>query len=154
MCLLVIGRQLEPSEARLSASWGLMPSSRQSGSKASACRYQPRRARNGPSGTHSSPFSAKAQAPKIGTGEATLVRNKEGTAFATRLRGRHGGLIGQDKVAVDCKDFRSFLREAQHRRAGIADPRAGALPGTDDTAIFSCKAHHACPVRAHRTARL
>ena len=40
-----------------------------------------------------------------------------GDAFATRLRGQHRGLLGQDKVAVDGKDLRSFLREAQHRRA-------------------------------------
>ena len=35
-----------------------------------------------------------------------------GDAFATRLRGQHRGLLGRDKVAVDSKDHRSFLREA------------------------------------------
>ena len=50
-----------------------------------------------------------------------------GDAFATRLRGQHRGLLGRDKVAVDSKDLRSFLREAQHRRATVTDPLAGAL---------------------------
>jgi hypothetical protein len=72
----------------------------------------------------------------------------EGDAFAARLRGQHCGLLGRDKVAVDSKDLRSFLREAQHCRATIADPLAGALPGTDDDRDLPRKAHHACPVQA------
>ena len=49
------------------------------------------------------------------------------TATADEERTRHRGLLGRDKVAVDSKDLRSFLREAQHRRATVTDPLAGAL---------------------------
>ena len=62
-------------------------------------------------------------------GQRRLARDigLHGDAFATRLRGQHRGLLGRDKVAVDSKDLRSFLREAQHRRATVTDPLAGAL---------------------------
>ena len=58
------------------------------------------------------------------------------------------------KLAVDSEDLRSFLREAQHRRATIADPLAGALPGTNDDRDLARKAHHFRPGRLNRTAGL
>jgi hypothetical protein len=72
----------------------------------------------------------------------------EGDAFAAGVRGQRRGLLRRGKVAVHSKDLRSFLREAQHCRATIADPLAGALPGTDDDRDLPRKAHHACPVQA------
>jgi hypothetical protein len=55
------------------------------------------------------------------------------------------------EVAIDREDARPFLREAQHRRAPVADAFARALPGADHHRDLAVEAHRS--LRRHITMR-
>jgi hypothetical protein len=68
----------------------------------------------------------------------------EGHALATLRRHRSGLLGGGDKP-VDGQDPGAFLREAERRRAAIADPLTGALAGPDDHSDLAFETHGSTP---------
>ena len=71
------------------------------------------------------------------------------SAVRDGIQGELSGQLGRSKATfrlwqdqVNSKGLRSFLSKAQHCRAAIADPLAGALPGTDNDSDLPREADH------------
>ena len=80
-------------------------------------------------------------------GERCLARDigLERSALEAFARDECGGFRRSGEVAIDGEDAGALAREAQHRRAAVADSFAGAPPGANDNRDLALQAHQTLP---------